>query len=161
MGFAPPTGVFMGIIYMDFYKSYFEIVYIFFYSGWGACPSPSRRRGLGVAQPPPTDRDDRRTTRDGRTDPAGPPGTDGRTRKALKNLFFLLLIFFLYFECRVVLQVRWINFEFGPQDHHKKSRNCDRGGKKNDAKSMHFEGPVLYLIGRHFREEGMYINKEY
>ena len=30
----------------------------------------------------------RRTTRDGRTDPAGPPGTDGRTRKALKNLMF-------------------------------------------------------------------------
>ena len=31
----------------------------------------------------------RRTTPDGRTDPAGPPGTDGRTRKALKNFIFL------------------------------------------------------------------------
>ena len=36
----------------------------------------------------------RRTTRDGRTDPAGPPGTDGRTRKALKNHIFLYFLSF-------------------------------------------------------------------
>ena len=32
----------------------------------------------------------RRTTRDGRTDPAGPPGTDGRTKFVLKNMIFLM-----------------------------------------------------------------------
>ena len=40
--------------------------------------------------------------RDGRTDPAGPPGTDGRTKIALKNLtvlyfYFYFLWFFLIF----------------------------------------------------------------
>ena len=35
----------------------------------------------------------------GRTDPAGPPGTDGRTRKALKNHMFLYFsLFFLIFS---------------------------------------------------------------